>query len=62
MVSPFFIQKETIMSKQVQSALFDLHVKGVDSVAKAGSSLSGIPARASWHGYFTSLNPLGAKP
>ena len=50
------------MSKQVQFALFDLHVKGVDSVAKVGSSLSGVPARASWHGYFTSLNPLGAKP
>jgi len=62
MVSSIFIQKETIMSKQVQSALFDLHVKGVESVAKVGSSLSGVPARASWHGYFTSLNPLGAKP
>jgi len=62
MVSPFFIQKETIMSKQVQPAFFDLHVKGVDSVQKACSSLSGDPARASWHGYFTSPNPLGAKP
>ena len=50
------------MSKQVQSALFDLHVKGVDSVAIAGSSPSGDPARASLHGHFTSLNPLGAKP
>lgn len=50
------------MSKQVQPAFFDLHVKGVDSVAKAGSSLSGDLACASWHGYFTSLNPLGAKP
>jgi len=50
------------MSKQVQSAFFDLHVKGVDSVAKAGSSLSGDPACARWHSYFTSLNLLGAKP
>jgi hypothetical protein len=61
-VSPFFIQEETIMSKQAQLAFFDLHVKGVDSVAKAGSSLSGDPALASWYGHFTSLNPLGAKP
>jgi hypothetical protein len=53
---------ETIMSKQVQPALFDLHVKGVDSVAKADCRLSGDPACARWHGYFTSLNPLGAKP
>lgn len=50
------------MSKQVQPAFFDLHVKGVDFVAKAGNSLSCFLARASWHGYFTSLNPLGAKP
>lgn len=50
------------MSKQVQPAFFNLHVKGADPVAKAGSSLSGDPARASWHGYFTSLDPLGAKP
>ena len=50
------------MSKQVQSAFFDLHVKGVDFVAKAGSNLGGDPARASWHSFFTSLNPLGAKP
>ena len=50
------------MSKQVQPAFFDLHVKGVDSVAKAGSSHSGNPARASWHGHFTSHNPLRAKP
>lgn len=50
------------MSKQVQPEFFDLHVKGADSVAKAGSSLSGVLARASWHGYFTSLNQLGAKP
>lgn len=50
------------MSKQAQPAFFDLHVKGVDSVATAGSSLSGDPARASWYGHFTSLDPLGAKP
>ncbi len=50
------------MSKQVQTAFFDLHVKGVDSVAKAGYSLGGVPARASLHGYFTFLDPLGAKP
>ena len=50
------------MSIQVQPAFFNLHVKGVESVAKAGSSLSGNPARASSHGYFTSFNPLGAKP
>jgi len=62
MVSPFFIQKETIMSKHIQPAFFNLQLKGVDPVAKAGSSLSGDPARASWHGYFTSVNPLGAKP
>ena len=50
------------MSKQVQPAFFDLHVKGVGSVAKEGSSLSGDRARASWDDHFTSLNPLGAKP
>ena len=59
---PIFIQKETIMSKQVQPAFFDLHAKGVDSVAKAGSNLGGDPARASWHGYFSRLDPSGAKP
>jgi len=50
------------MSKHIQPAFFNLQLKGVDPVAKAGSSLSGDPARASWHGYFTSVNPLGAKP
>ena len=50
------------MSNQVQPAFFDLHVKGVGCVWQAGNSLSGDRARASWHDYFTTLNPLGAKP
>ncbi|MBE0614127.1 MAG: hypothetical protein IH604_10715 [Burkholderiales bacterium] len=50
------------MLKQVQPAFFDLHVKGVGCVGKAGSRLSGDPARARWHDHFTSLNLLGAKP
>ncbi|MGE0288449.1 MAG: hypothetical protein AB7I42_22595 [Bradyrhizobium sp.] len=50
------------MSKQVQPVFSNLQVKGVRCVGKAGSRLSSDRARASWHVYFTSLNPLGAKP
>ena len=50
------------MSKQVQPAFFDLHVKGVGCAGKVGSRLSGDRARANWDDHFTSLNPLGAKP
>ncbi len=50
------------MSKQVQPALFDLHLKGVDSVVKADCRLGGNLVCASRHGYFTSLYLLGAKP
>ena len=50
------------MSKQVQPAFFDLHVKGVGRVGIVDSRLSSDRARASWREHFTSLNPLGAKP
>ena len=50
------------MSKQVQPAFFDLHVKGVGRVGKVDGRLSGDRARASWDDHFTSLNPWGAKP
>lgn len=48
------------MSKQVQSSFFDLRLKSVDSVAKAGSNIGGVAAGASWHGGLTSPNTLGA--
>jgi len=50
------------MSKQIQPAFFNMHVKGVGCLWEANSRLSGDRARASWHDHFTSLNPLGAKP
>ena len=50
------------MSKQVQPAFFDLHIKGVGCFGQAGSSLSGDRARTSRRDHFPSLIPLGAKP
>ena len=50
------------MSKQVQPAFFDLHVKGVGCLWGASSRLSGERARANWREHFTSLISLGAKP
>ena len=50
------------MSKQVQPAFFDPHVKGVGCLWGASSRLSGDRARASWREHFTSHIPLGEKP
>jgi hypothetical protein len=50
------------MSKQVQPAFFDLHVKRVSCVWGASSRLSGDRARASRREHFTSRISLGAKP
>lgn len=50
------------MSKQVQPAFFNLHVRGVGCFWGAGSRLSCDRARASWREHFTNHIPLGAKP
>lgn len=50
------------MSKQVQPAFFDLHVKGVSCLWGASSRMNCDRARTGWREHFTSLISLGAKP